>query len=280
MESAPNRNPQAAQMADESMVRCLAAQAEAVWPQERPLLEALGLPAAAEVLDVACGTGEFSFRLAQLLPACRLIGIDLVESHLELARERCSDLRDTTGELRTQFSSGDAFHLNFDDARFDLVACRHFLQAIPEPERVVAELARVTRPGGWVHVVAEDYAMMHFDPDPLGSDHFWQDGPMAFGHAVGFDLRIGRKMFGMLRAAGLEDVSVNFVSVDTTRVPREVFAAIWIAWRDGYSEGIAEHSRFEVDEVRAHFDAMITAIQDPAGFGSWLLPLVQARKPI
>jgi len=85
-------------------------------------------------------------------------------------------------------------------------------------------------------------------------------------------------MFGMLRAAGLVAVRVDFVTIDTTRVPREVFAAIWTAWRDGYSEAIAEHSRFTTDEVRAHFDAMIAAIRNPGGYGVWQLPVVRGRK--
>src|SRR5678815_5917732 len=51
-------NPQAAQMADESMVRTLAAQAQAIWPQEAPLLLRYRLPQEPAVLDAGCGTGE------------------------------------------------------------------------------------------------------------------------------------------------------------------------------------------------------------------------------
>ena len=57
-----NSNPQAEQMADESMVRGLAAQAKAIWPQERAFFERYDLPATAEILDLGCGTGEISER--------------------------------------------------------------------------------------------------------------------------------------------------------------------------------------------------------------------------
>jgi len=50
-------NPQREQMAHESMVRTLAAQFEAIWPQERPLVERHGLSGAVRVLDAGCGTG-------------------------------------------------------------------------------------------------------------------------------------------------------------------------------------------------------------------------------
>ena len=59
-------NPQANEMADESMVRNLAAQAEAIWPQEKPLFDRYRLPIEANVLDAGCGTGEISLRLAQM----------------------------------------------------------------------------------------------------------------------------------------------------------------------------------------------------------------------
>jgi hypothetical protein len=51
-------NPQAREMADESMVRNLAAQAEAIWPQEKPLFDRYRLPTEANVLDAGCGTGR------------------------------------------------------------------------------------------------------------------------------------------------------------------------------------------------------------------------------
>jgi len=274
-----NKNPQAEQMADESMVRCLAAQASAVWPQEQPMIEVLALEGEPRILDVACGTGEFSARVAELLPHARLTGIDLVESHLQLAREATASLVDRAGAPRARFESGDAFDLAFDDGHFDLVACRHFLQAIPHPEKVIDELVRVTRPGGHLHIVAEDYGLMHFTPGSESSDRFWLDGPYTFGKAAGFDLHIGRKMPALLRAAGLEDVRLDYVNVDTERVPRATFAAIWTAWRDGYSKAIAEHSRYTEAEARGEFDAMIAAIEDPSGFGLWQLPVVQARRP-
>jgi hypothetical protein len=72
---------------------------------------------------------------------------------------------------------------------------------------------------------------------------------------------------------------VDYVVVDTLRVPRETFAAIWEAWRDGYAEAVAESSSFSADEVRAHFDDQIATIRDPEGYGVWMVPVVTARKP-
>src|SRR5258706_12090039 len=163
-------------MADESMVRNLAAQAEAIWPQEQPLFERYSLPDEPTVLDAGCGTGEISLRLAQMFAKARLLGVDVIDEHLERARTRCAPLG-----RRTRFENRSIFGLGLPDATFDLVVCRHVLQAIPNAERAVTELVRVTRRGGWIHLIAEDYLMINFERRHLDPDDFWSVGPRRFG---------------------------------------------------------------------------------------------------
>src|SRR3954470_6252125 len=95
-------SPQAKEMADESMVRTLAAQAEAIWPQEEPIFDRHPIGAGA-VLDVGCGTGEIVARLAAKYSRASFVGIDLETPHLARAEARCRDL----GE-RVRFEQGDA----------------------------------------------------------------------------------------------------------------------------------------------------------------------------
>ena len=135
-------SPQAKEMADESMVRNLAAQAEAIWPQEEPIFDRHPLGDAA-VLDVGCGTGEIIIRLATKYPRATFTGVDLEEPHLARAAERCAAFG-----ARVRFQRGDALALPFADASFDLVTCRHLVQAVPDAKRVLAEIRRVLRPGG------------------------------------------------------------------------------------------------------------------------------------
>lgn len=265
-------NPQAREMADESMIRNLAAQAEAIWPQERPLFDRYRLPGAAAILDAGCGTGEITRRLAAMLPDATLVGVDVIEDHLRLAR-----IRSAAFGTRVRFERRSIFELDLPDDSFDLVVCRHVVQAIPRVERALAELARVTRPGGWLHVIAEDYLMIHFEPRTLDADDFWSEGPRRFGEATGTDLRIGRRMYRLLRELGLGSITVDYVVVDTLRVPRETLAAIWEAWRDGYSASISAHTAIPRERVAAHFDDMIATIRDPEGYGAWMVPVVAGR---
>ena len=75
----------------------------------------------------------------------RVVGLDPVTELLELARARRLP--------NTEFVEGDGAALPFADGTFDLTGTHRTLHHVPQPERVVAELARVTRPGGHVLVV-------------------------------------------------------------------------------------------------------------------------------
>lgn len=254
-------------MADESMIRNLAAQAEAIWPQEEPIMRAHGAPR--DILDVGCGTGEISSRCAALFPDARVTGVDLIEAHLELARTRYAAVGD-----RLRFQQADAFELPFADGRFDLVVCRHMLQAVPHAERVMAEMVRVARPGGRLHLLVEDYDMIHAAGTGDVST-FWHVAPRVLGRATGTDLHVGRNAPVLLRALPVDEIRVHHAIVDTDRVPRATFAAIFEAWRDGYADDIAGYLGWSPADVRAQFDATIECVR--TGYAVWFVPIVTAR---
>jgi len=266
-------NPQAKQMADESMVRNLDAQARAIWPQESALIQRYPMPAHPRILDAGCGTGEAALRLAELFPTASVLGVDILDASLERARSRSAHLAP-----RVSFEHQSIFELKARDGEFDLTVCRHVIHSIPYPERVLGELARVTRPGGTLHVIAEDYGMLHFQRAALDPSDFWHQVPARFGAATGTDLFIGRNMLGPMAGLGLQDIRIDYVVVDPLRVPRETFAAILQAWRDGYAEPIGELTPVSSDAARAYFDQMIANVLDPRGYAVWMVPVVSARR--
>lgn len=91
------------------------------------------IPAGAVVLDAGCGSGRI-FRY-ELEPGCRVVGVDIG-----------AELRDNpnVGER----VRGDAQRLPFAGASFDAVLASHVMEHLTEPERALAEVARVLRPGG------------------------------------------------------------------------------------------------------------------------------------
>ena len=259
-------------MADESMVRGLDGQARAIWPQEVPLLRRYALPAAPRILDAGCGTGEGASRIADLFPGASVLGVDIIDDHLDLARSRYAKLAP-----RLLFEHQSIFELPVADQSFDLTVCRHVLHSIPYPDRVIAELVRVTRRGGYLHLIPEDYGMLHFQRGALDPSDFWHQAVAGFGAATGTDLFIGRNAFGILAALNLQQITVDYVIVDTVRVPHETFAAILEAWRDGYAQPISEMTPITREAAEAYFNQMIENIRNPHGYAVWMVPVVSAR---
>jgi SAM-dependent methyltransferase len=95
------------------------------------------------VLDVACGTGNFSIPLARA--GARVTGVDIASNLLGQARKRA-----TEEGLLIQFDEGDAEDLPYSDAEFDSLLTMFGAMFAPRPEKVVSELVRVVKPGGLI----------------------------------------------------------------------------------------------------------------------------------
>lgn len=97
------------------------------------------------VLDVACGTGLASFDAARAVGASgHVVGVDLSGAMIEAAAQIAS----ARGVTNIDFQRMDAQELEFATARFDAVLCGLGLMYMPQPERALAQMARVLRPGG------------------------------------------------------------------------------------------------------------------------------------
>ncbi|WP_299506024.1 methyltransferase domain-containing protein [uncultured Roseobacter sp.] len=106
---------------------------------------------AEKILEVGVGTG---LALPNYRSDLKVTGIDFSEEMLAKARAKVETLGlDHVQDLRQM----DARTLDFPDASFDVVAAMHIISVVPEPERVMAEMARVSRPGG-VIVITNHFA--------------------------------------------------------------------------------------------------------------------------
>lgn len=108
------------------------------------LAQLLHLDAGGRVLDVAAGGGESAIYLAKTM-GCHVVGVELSDANVALARERARDAR---VDDRVRFVVGDAEGLEFDDASFDAVLCECAFCIFPDKGRAASEFARVLRPGG------------------------------------------------------------------------------------------------------------------------------------
>ncbi len=118
----------------------------ALGPGRQRALSGLGLAENHRVLEVGVGTG---LSLPHYPPGCRVTGIDISEPMIERARERA----DFLGLGRVDLRLMDARALRFGDATFDHVIAPYVISVVPEPRKVMSEIARVCRPGGTIAVV-------------------------------------------------------------------------------------------------------------------------------
>lgn len=163
------------------------------------LIESIDLHASERVLDVATGSGNAALAAARRSAA--VVGVDYVPSLLERARRRA----ESEGLVAT-FREADAEDLPFEDGAFDVVTSVFGAMFAPDQQRAAAELARVTRPGGRIGLVAhtpEGYIGELFRttgrhvPPPAGirSPVEWGTLPRLqdlFAHVLG-DIRVEKR---------------------------------------------------------------------------------------
>jgi phosphatidylethanolamine/phosphatidyl-N-methylethanolamine N-methyltransferase len=118
----------------------------ALGPGRRYAVRRLGAKEGERVLEVGVGTG---LTLPLYPPTCRVVGIDISEPMLDRARTRLSGLDGRSVRLERM----DARAMRFSDGSFDKVFAPYVISVVPDPAAVMAECARVCRPGGTVLVV-------------------------------------------------------------------------------------------------------------------------------
>lgn len=104
------------------------------------------------ILDVACGTGDVSFSLAEIFPQASIEGIDLSAGMLEVARKRLASKPQQISS-RISFREGDCLNLPYEDSRFDAVTVAYGVRNFSDLRSGVREMVRVLRPGGRLLVI-------------------------------------------------------------------------------------------------------------------------------
>jgi SAM-dependent methyltransferase len=178
-------------------------------PVAREFLGWLALPHGARCLDIGCGTGALAESILGLAAPGEVVGIDPSPAYVAYARDRVND-------PRVRFDVGDAQDLQAASATFDAVVSGLVLNFVPEPDRAVSEMVRVTRPGGNIAAYVWDYAesmqMMR---------HFWDAAgaldPRArdLDEGLRFTLCKPEALADLFQTAGLEKVEVRAIEVPT-----------------------------------------------------------------
>jgi ubiquinone/menaquinone biosynthesis methyltransferase len=123
----------------DAITRVLSFNRDRVWKAR--MVDALPPKTAPLCLDLACGTGDITFRLASKYADGRIIGLDLTEPMLQRARARCT-------APHIQFLRGDMGRTGLDSGSVDIVTGGYALRNAGDLREVLAEIYRVLKPGG------------------------------------------------------------------------------------------------------------------------------------
>ena len=166
------------------------------------------LPEDAQLLDIACGTGDLSIELFDNVSA-QVIGLDFCRPMLEIAARKASEIF---------FVEADALRLPFADASFDGLTIAFGLRNLSNVEEGLKEMRRILRPGGWAAILEFSTPVV---PGFRGLFDFYlwrvlpRVGAWISGSRSAYDYlpqSVARfanqdQLAGMMRAAGFERVS-------------------------------------------------------------------------
>ncbi len=257
----------------EAELRHLVEQAATYTEETDALFDLVGIAPGTAAIDVGCGVlGVLHVLAGRVGAGGRVVGLDREPAMVQAARRLAAERG-----LQVEVLQGDAVATGLPDDGFDVVHARSVLLNVSTPERVLAEMVRIARPGGVVVVQEPDSASWNCDPPHEAFDVLHHAVRDAY-RRTGKDLDIGRRSGRLLREAGLEDVDVRA----TIRVTRqgEYFQSFLLTIADLVRDEIlagggltAEALDARSGALRAHLDTSGTVTLQPVMWQAW------GRKP-
>jgi ubiquinone/menaquinone biosynthesis C-methylase UbiE len=274
------------------LAKMLFYQAEALWPQEKDIInsyQGISPSSVLHIIDVGCGSGEAVFRLHHLFPNASIWGVDLEERNVLGAKQKLAKM-DEKAQSKIHFQTADAYKLSEasfhspssnSPITFDLVLCRSMLHAVKEPEKIIKEFLKIVKPGGFIHMLNEDYGMMFYSgvKNAAKVDSLWRDGTCQYFISTGTNPHMGRDSFPIVKRIEAEwnpqqnkkidDIRIDYLFADTIRVDRNILATIFETWRDGYTEEVVKHTKMTKDDVTEAFSDLIQCTRSESGYVCW-----------
>ncbi|WP_433935515.1 GNAT family N-acetyltransferase [Sorangium cellulosum] len=175
---------------------------------ERAVWAKLGIKPGMRVLDLASGPGVVSCELARAVHPGEVVGVDANDRFIAIARA----VQQEEQVENLEFRRGNAYELHLEAGSFDVVYARFLFQHLDQPQRALSEIFRVLRPGGMVCVGDIDDGWLMLHPEPARFPAFVAKAAAA-QRAKGGDRAIGRKLYGLFKAAGFADVRTSVLPV-------------------------------------------------------------------
>lgn len=164
----------------------------------------LDVPKGLRWLDSGCGNGAFTDEVIARAAPASVIAVDPSEGQLAYARTR-------PGSAMARFQIGDAQRLSFPDDSFDVAVMALVIAFLPQPDKAVAGMTRVVRPGGWVATYMWDLEAGGSPTSPMFSAlKSIGATPSAVPNAPASRIEAMR---GFWQAAGLQSVETTVIRI-------------------------------------------------------------------
>jgi SAM-dependent methyltransferase len=155
------------------------------------------------LLDVGCGPGTITVDLAEAVAPAEVVGLDAATDVLEKARSHAQERG-----VDVRFEAGDVYALPYEASSFDVVHAHQVLQHLTDPVAALAEMRRVTKPGGLVSVRDSDFGGFTWFPASEGLED-WRELYREVAGALGAQADAGRRLSSWVREAGFDPEGVE-----------------------------------------------------------------------
>jgi SAM-dependent methyltransferase len=169
-------------------------------------LEAAGISGAKRAADIGCGTGTVARWMAERMAGFgRVDAIDIAPEQLGVARS----VPGAPGAAPIHYAVGSAYEPPLQDDAFDLVFCRLVLCHLKEPDKAVARMAKLLRPGGRLVLVDMDLQDVFTMPPCEFYPAFVNEAVTPLQAAIGVDYSVGLRLHSLMTDAGLITQSIT-----------------------------------------------------------------------
>lgn len=211
-------------------------------------------PAGSKVLEAGCGVGGQTILLTKRSPEAEFTSIDISPVSLDQARQLIED----EGVANVNFEQANILDLPFEDETFNYIFVCFVLEHLSEPLEALAGLKRVLIKGGTLTVIEGDHGSCFWCPETPASLRVW-DCMIRAQQYLGHDPLIGRRLYPLLRQAGVDvqyvnprwvyadelnpgllDGMVNKIIVPMTQTAREKSLEMGLIDEETWNRGIAD----------------------------------------
>jgi SAM-dependent methyltransferase len=251
-------------------------QCELLEPEARWLLAQIGVGPAWRTADIGCGPLGILNLLAEAAgPGGEVLGLERDPKMLALGKQELS----AHALKSVKLVEGDARRTGLPQSHFDLAHARLLLVNLPEPAQVVAEMASIVSPGGWVALEEVDWISWTCDP-PHPAWTRLIDLNAEVWRSKGLDVYMGRRLPRLLREAGMVDIQ-HKVHAPVWRMPAHLNQNLLLAFSEisrptMIALGLTTEAEWSelTAAVRAHLADAGTVVFDALFCQAW------GRKPV